>query len=59
MAAANSLRVLHPRMTIADGSRIEQARSLHHRAHQMCFIARSVNFQVSHEPEIVAGAPRG
>jgi organic hydroperoxide reductase OsmC/OhrA len=45
--------VLHPRMTIADGSQIEQARSLHHRAHQMCFIARSVNFRVSHEPEIV------
>ncbi|MGA2961230.1 MAG: OsmC family protein [Candidatus Korobacteraceae bacterium] len=48
--------VLHPRMTIADGSRIQQARSLHHRAHQMCFIARSVNFPVSHEPEIIAGA---
>ncbi len=45
--------VLHPRMTIVDGSQIEQARSLHQRAHQMCFIARSVNFRVSHEPEIV------
>ena len=45
--------VLHPRMTIADGSQIEQARALHQRAHQMCFIARSVNFRVSHEPEIV------
>ena len=45
--------VLHPRMTITDASKIEQARALHHRAHQMCFIARSVNFQVSHEPEMV------
>jgi organic hydroperoxide reductase OsmC/OhrA len=45
--------VLHPRMAIADRSKIEQARYLHHRANQMCFIARSVNFQVSHEPEIV------
>jgi organic hydroperoxide reductase OsmC/OhrA len=45
--------VLHPRMTITDSSKIEQARALHHAAHQMCFIARSVKFQVSHEPEIV------
>jgi organic hydroperoxide reductase OsmC/OhrA len=45
--------VLHPRMAIADRSKIEQARYLHHRANQMCFIARSVNFEVSHEPEIV------
>ena len=45
--------VLHPRMTIADGSKTELARYLHQRAQQMCFIARSVNFQVSHEPEIV------
>jgi organic hydroperoxide reductase OsmC/OhrA len=45
--------VLHPRMTIADGSKMEQARALHEHAHRMCFIARSVNFQVSHEPEIV------
>jgi organic hydroperoxide reductase OsmC/OhrA len=48
-----TLVVLHPRMAIADRSKIEQARYLHHRANQMCFIARSVNFQVSHEPEIV------
>ncbi len=45
--------VLHPRMTITDASKISQARALHQRAHQMCFIARSVNFPVSHEPEIV------
>jgi organic hydroperoxide reductase OsmC/OhrA len=44
---------LHPRMTIIEGSKIEQARALHERAHQMCFIARSVNFRVNHEPEIV------
>jgi organic hydroperoxide reductase OsmC/OhrA len=45
--------VLHPRMTITDGAKISQARALNQRAHQMCFIARSVNFPVSHEPEIV------
>jgi organic hydroperoxide reductase OsmC/OhrA len=45
--------VLRPRMAIADGSKIELARYLHHRAQQMCFIARSVNFEVNHEPEIV------
>jgi len=48
--------VLRPRMTITDGSSIEQARALHRQAHQMCFIARSVNFAVSHEPEIVVSA---
>ncbi len=47
--------VLHPRMTIAEASKskIEQARYLHHRANQLCYIARSVNFEVNHEPEIV------
>ena len=45
--------VLHPRMTIADAARIDEAKALHHRAHEMCFIARSVDFEVRNEPEIV------
>jgi organic hydroperoxide reductase OsmC/OhrA len=45
---------LHPRMTITDGSRIEEAVAIHHRAHQVCQIARSVNFQVSHEPSVIS-----
>ena len=47
--------LLRPRMTIGDGARIEEARALHARAHQFCFIARSVNFPVEHEP-VVTGA---
>ena len=43
---------LRPRVTIAVGSDAERARSLHEPAHEMCFIARSVNFSVRHEPAI-------
>jgi organic hydroperoxide reductase OsmC/OhrA len=45
--------LLRPRMTITDPSRIDDARALHIRAHQLCFIARSVNFPVEHEPLVV------
>ena len=45
---------LHPRMTITDADRTGEAIQLHHRAHELCFIARSVNFPVEHEPEVVA-----
>jgi organic hydroperoxide reductase OsmC/OhrA len=44
--------VLRPRVTISAGSDRGQALSLHHRAHALCFIARSVNFAVDCEPEI-------
>lgn len=45
---------LRPRVTITDSARIAEATALHARAAQLCFIARSVNFPVSHEPEVVA-----
>lgn len=45
---------LRPRMTITDASRIDDALAVHHQAHQVCFVARSVNFQVVHEPQVVA-----
>lgn len=45
--------VLRPRVTIAPGSDVEKARALHHRAHAICFIANSVNFEVRNEPTIV------
>jgi organic hydroperoxide reductase OsmC/OhrA len=41
--------VLRPEITLAPGSDIEKADSLHHIAHEMCFIARSVNFPVTIE----------
>ena len=45
---------LRPRVVIADPARIADATALHQRAHHLCFIARSVNFPVEYEPEIVA-----
>jgi len=45
---------LRPRMVITDAARIDEATALHHRAHELCFIARSVNFPVEHEPRVTA-----
>ena len=47
--------VLRPRVTIASGSDPDVAAKLHKDAHGFCFIARSVNFDVRHEPDIVVG----
>jgi organic hydroperoxide reductase OsmC/OhrA len=44
---------LNPRVTVAAGSDLEKARALHHTAHEMCFIARSVNFPIQNNPTIV------
>ncbi|MGG5171461.1 OsmC family protein [Pseudarthrobacter sp. J1738] len=49
---------LHPQVSVADPAHAEIAQSLHTRANQLCFIARSVNFPVHHEPTTdVASAP--
>ena len=45
---------LHPRVTVADAGQAGLAGSLHREANQVCFIARSVNFPVHHEPVTVA-----
>ena len=45
--------VLHPTVTVAKGSAVERARTLHKPAHEKCFIANSVNFFVECQPEIV------
>jgi organic hydroperoxide reductase OsmC/OhrA len=37
---------LNPHMCITESGKIEEAIALHGKAHQMCFIARSVNFPV-------------
>jgi organic hydroperoxide reductase OsmC/OhrA len=47
--------VLRPRMTITDVARVEDAAKVHHRAHEVCAMARSVNFEVTCEPEIRVG----
>ncbi len=46
---------LHPRVTVAAGADLERARALHDDVHRYCFIARSVNFPITIEPEITAG----
>ncbi|WP_435582208.1 OsmC family protein [Amycolatopsis thermoflava] len=43
---------LHPEVTITDASAADKAAELHHRAHELCFIANSVNFPVHHAPLI-------
>ncbi|MFZ6000839.1 MAG: OsmC family protein, partial [Bacteroidota bacterium] len=45
---------LKPRVTVKDASMIEKANQLHKDAHRYCFIARSVNFDVLHEPVATA-----
>jgi organic hydroperoxide reductase OsmC/OhrA len=44
---------LRPKVTITASSDPAKARDLHHAAHEVCFIANSVNFPVDCEPEIV------
>lgn len=44
--------VLRPEVTVADASMVDAARAAHAQAYENCFIARSVNFPVRHEPVI-------
>ncbi len=41
--------ILHPQVTVAPESDLDNARILHHLAHEKCFIANSVNFPVTCE----------
>ncbi len=43
---------LKPRVVVSAGSDKAAAEALHHDAHAMCFIARSVNFPITHRPVI-------
>lgn len=45
--------LLRPQVTVAESSMVESARAAHAEASRHCFIARSVNFPVRHEPEII------
>ncbi|MDR3704184.1 MAG: OsmC family protein [Candidatus Sulfopaludibacter sp.] len=47
--------VLRPRMSITDAARVDEARAMHDRAHQVCCLARSVNFPVEYRAEVTAG----
>ena len=50
--------VLRPHVTVSSPDMIEKANGLHREAHEKCFIARSVNFPVRHEPVVVARPAR-
>jgi organic hydroperoxide reductase OsmC/OhrA len=45
--------VLRPVVTLTDADMRERAESLHDQAEKLCFIARSVNFPVHHQPVAV------
>ena len=49
---------LRPKVTIRAGDDLAKASELHKDAHELCFIANSVNFPVSNEPTL-AHAERG
>jgi organic hydroperoxide reductase OsmC/OhrA len=42
--------VLRPVVTVASAEMADKADGLHDRAHELCFIANSVNFPVRHQP---------
>jgi organic hydroperoxide reductase OsmC/OhrA len=44
---------LHPEVIILEKDKIELAKSLHHKAHEFCFIANSCNFPIQHKPKII------
>jgi organic hydroperoxide reductase OsmC/OhrA len=48
--------MLRPQVTITSADRIERAIALHERAHDLCFVANSVNFAVRAEPAVVSAA---
>ncbi|MFB6394176.1 OsmC family protein [Polymorphospora lycopeni] len=45
---------LRPRVTVTEAGMVERATELHTAAHKLCFIARSVNFPVTHRPVVEA-----
>lgn len=44
---------LNPVVTVQNESMVAKANALHHEANKLCFIARSVNFPVHHNPTAV------
>jgi len=45
--------MLKPQITVQAGADLAEAEAIHHRIHEFCFIARSVNFPVRYEPRFV------
>lgn len=42
--------ILKPHIVVTAGADLAEAEAIHHRVHEYCFIARSVNFPVSYAP---------
>lgn len=49
---------LRPEVVVADPEMVDLVRGVHRRAHRLCFIARSVNFEVLVEPTTLADRRR-
>ncbi|MGB5113350.1 MAG: OsmC family protein [Mycobacterium sp.] len=47
--------VLHPTVHISDALHADKLAEIHERAHHLCFIANSVNFDVRCLPDVVTG----
>ena len=47
--------ILNPIVTVTEEHMIAKANELHKKAHELCFIANSVNFPVRHEARAVVG----
>jgi organic hydroperoxide reductase OsmC/OhrA len=48
--------VLRPEVTVADPAMVDAATEAHRRAHELCFIANSVNFPVRHDGVVLTRA---
>ncbi|MGW0436229.1 OsmC family protein [Micromonospora sp. NPDC003197] len=51
--------VLRPKVTVASVDQVEKATALHETAHEVCFIANSVNFPVRNEPIVLVAGSDG
>jgi len=50
---------LHPQVTIATPEKMDGAIALHERAHDLCYVANSVNFPVRIDPAVVTAVGAG
>ncbi len=50
---------LHPQVMIATPEKMDRAIALHERAHDLCYVANSVNFAVRTDPTVVSAVAAG
>lgn len=43
--------ILYPMVMVTEPGMLDTANALHQKAHELCFIANSVNFRVAHHPQ--------